>query len=411
MTAGDATLIVNPQADLKLIKDAGSINAVTVRAPIKTRGLKVTTIDRTNEPEVFGAILIHSVTKGKHDAAENLSPAERERLTDIGFLVPANLAPHPVRFSCDLDNPPLDLIPRRAQSVEAHAGALENVTVSPTLRHLDGAGPPPEMRGRVRLANPFRSDRSWLWVDHAGLGPPSIYSYSTAPGQHFDALVPGRPLPEPLPLDIRRRLLETGVAESPGVLAARREAWAREMSSARERLRDTRHVVLPHLVRPLQLAAIRRYYRDLIAEGFLPFGDNDWPNRYFAKHDPIAHFFHHHFTEVVSEIAGERLKPSFPFFASYYPGSDLPPHRDREQCVYSMSILIDHSPEPEDLCDWPIYLQPPGAESAVPISLGIGDAVLFYGQEVLHHRKALADGHSSLWFFFYVPEGFEGPLD
>src|SRR5262249_4433393 len=160
---------------------------------------------------------------------------------------------------------------------------------------------------------------------------------------------------------------------------------------------------------PLQLAALRRYYRNLIAEGFLRYSDDEWNNRYFMDRDSIAHFFHQQFTDLVSEVAGERVKPTFLFFASYPPGSELLPHRHREQSWYSMSLLIDHSPEPEDVSPWPIFLRPPGADTAFPINLGVGDALLYRGREVSHYRHPLPQGqYSSLWFLFYVSESFVG---
>ena len=149
-----------------------------------------------------------------------------------------------------------------------------------------------------------------------------------------------------------------------------------------------------------------------MAEGFLPFGDAEWPDRYFSARDPIGAFFHHQLASVVGEIAGERVKATFFFYAAYHPGAMLPPHRDREQCEYSVSILLDHSPEPEDTSSWPIYLRPPGASAAVPVSLGLGEAVFYRGREVLHYRDPLSGAeYSSFWFFFYVPESFTGPLD
>jgi hypothetical protein len=160
------------------------------------------------------------------------------------------------------------------------------------------------------------------------------------------------------------------------------------------------------------VAAARRFYRGLIEEGFLPLGDAEWPDRYFATKEPLAHFFHQQLTAVVSRVAGEPVKPSFCVFASYRPGAELPPHRDREQCEYSLSILIDHSPEPTDVSPWPLYLQPPDASAATPVAGGLGDGVLYYGREVTHFRERLIDADfCSFWFFFYVPEGFTGPLD
>ena len=48
-------------------------------------------------------------------------------------------------------------------------------------------------------------------------------------------------------------------------------------------------------------------------------------------------------------------------------GSMLPPHRDREQCEHSMSILVDHSPQPDDVSPWTLCLQQPHVTTAVPI--------------------------------------------
>ena len=131
-----------------------------------------------------------------------------------------------------------------------------------------------------------------------------------------------------------------------------------------------------------------------------------------SSRDPIGNFFHAQMNDIISEIAGTRLEPSFSFFASYRAGAELPVHGDRDQCEYAMSILVDFSPEPADLSPWPIFVQPPGAIAATAVPLGIGDAVLSYGREVLHHREILANSrYCSCWFFFYVAEDFAGPLD
>ena len=105
------------------------------------------------------------------------------------------------------------------------------------------------------------------------------------------------------------------------------------------------------------------------------------------------------------------MKASFSFFASYYPGSTLPAHRDREQCEWALSLPLDQSPE-SDTSSWPLYLQLPGADHATPIFTGMGDGTLYYGREVRHHRDPLTTAdYCSFWFLFYVPESFSGSLD
>jgi hypothetical protein len=239
-----------------------------------------------------------------------------------------------------------------------------------------------------------------------------LYSYPSASRGELDDLRPSEPASAALSPIVRRGLIEAGILRSRSDMLERARVQAQETAAARRVLQDERYVVLPHALAPLQLAAVRRYYRAVIAEGFLPFGDDEWPDRYFASRDPIALFFHQHMTDLVGEVAGERVKPSFSFFASYHRGGILPPHRDREQCEYSVSVLIDHAPEPADLSPWPLYLRAPGAEEAVSVSLGLGDAVVYRGRELWHSRGALtAVDFCSYWFFFYVPETFTGPLD
>ena len=86
--------------------------------------------------------------------------------------------------------------------------------------------------------------------------------------------------------------------------------------------------------------------------------------------------------------------------------------RFAKRTMIAMSILLDFAPEPVDASPWPLFVQPPQADSATPIAQGIGDAVLYYGREVRHHRERLKNSeYSSSWFFFYVDETFEGSLD
>jgi hypothetical protein len=411
MLAQAGALIVNPNAALKMVRDGASIHAITVHAPVKGQPLKVTTIERTAEPALFAALLVHSATQGM--SADKFNAAERTRLSDIGLLVSEDRVSTPVWFSCDLTDPPDDLIPLwAARRTRVRADDVANLVANPTLRQLGGEGPTPDMRGRLKLPNRFRTDRSWLMIQEPDACAPGLYSFSPESDEEVGVLVPGQPPPDTLRPNVRQQLLDASVIQSAEEPERRRAARPSELAAAGGTLRENRYVVLPQIFAPLQLAAVRRYYRAQIAEGFLTFGDADWPDRYFSGRDPICYFFHHQLTDAVSAVAGERVKPSFAFFASYHPGSVLPPHRDRDQCEYSMSILIDHSPELDQASPWPLYLHPPGAPAAVPISTRLGDAVLYKGREVTHYREPLAAAdYCSFWFFFYVPESFDGPLD
>jgi hypothetical protein len=403
-----AELVVNPLMELNAVTREGSIASITLRAPVKGWGLKVTTIDKS-EAGLFGALLVHMISG---DQPAGLTAGESERLCEIGFLVAPESIANPVWYSCDVLNPPLDLVPRRSRSSIESQGDLHHLVVNPTLRHFGHDGPPSSMRGRVKLRNRFQPDRSWLWLQDNEPCSPSLYSYSPDNGLDVDDLVAGEAVTDRLDSSTRQRLLTAGVLQTAGDVARRRENRQARIAKAGGELRDRRYTVLDRVISPLQIAAARRYYREAIGEGFLVPGDKDWPNRPFSSRDPIGNFFHAQMNDLISEIAGVSLKPSFSFFASYRTGAELPSHKDRDQCEYAISILLDFAPEPADLSPWPIFVQPPDAPAATPISLGIGDAVLYFGREVRHHREVLAHAeYCSCWFFFYVDQNFDGPLD
>jgi hypothetical protein len=402
-------MIVNPFLNLRLANDEGEIKAITVSAPVKGDSLKVTKIDRDHDPELFGflVIYIYAGARGTH-MADNLTDRERDRLTAIGFLMRNDQVPSPVSFSRDFDDVHVDLLPLRAQRQLRPSAGHDDLIIDPTFHHLGKNEMTSEMR-RFKIANPFPADRSWFSIEH-GLSAPAFYSYTAQACESIDLLSVGQPAPKHLPCDVRQKLVEAGVLRPRTESSARYETRKRESDAAHKALVEKRYVVLPEIIRPVQLAVIRRYYRDLIDQGFVQFGDPEWPNRFFSGLDGLTYFFLRQLTPVIGEIVGEKVQPTFSYFASYHPGSELRAHRDRKQCHYAMSVFLDH-PLADDLTTWPIYLKPPDAPEAVPISISLGDGLLYFGTEVLHYRPPLVDGHSTHWFLFWVPESFDGSLD
>jgi hypothetical protein len=172
-----------------------------------------------------------------------------------------------------------------------------------------------------------------------------------------------------------------------------------------------RYTVVRGLVDPAPLAGLRSYYRALVAGGWVRLGDGQVPVRYRAHDEPAARWVQRRLAGLVAGIAGEPLKPSYAYFVSYLAGAVLPPHRDRAQCAVSVSLLVDHTPEPGGASPWPLWLEAPGGR-AVPVALGPGDGLVYRGTELRHWREALPEGHTQTSLLLhYVPAGFRGPLD
>ncbi len=84
---------------------------------------------------------------------------------------------------------------------------------------------------------------------------------------------------------------------------------------------------------------------------------------------------------AIEDIAEEELLPTYSYARLYSNGDELKAHTDRPACEISATIQLGRSHH----YSWPIYM---GNQR---IDLGEGDAVLYKGCEIEHHRK-VCDG-------------------
>jgi hypothetical protein len=186
--------------------------------------------------------------------------------------------------------------------------------------------------------------------------------------------------------------------------------WSEIVRKRASVFREKGYVPLENLIHPFNLAALRRYYRHALRRGTIKLGDEQSSRRYVAHNEKVARFFHHQIANAVKAIAGEAIKPSYVYLASYLSGAELKKHTDREQCEFSVTLCLDFSPEPELETSWPIRLDT--AEGTVTVYQALGDGLVYRGTRVPHYRDVLGAGHTSTSIFFhYVPADFAGPLN
>jgi hypothetical protein len=395
MSAMPPEMVLNPRTRITATRHEGSIVSMYVAAPLRGRGLRSSVVSRAEEPEVV-AILERIAFGGAGDL--DPSAAAAERLAEMGLIIPSDEVARPVRFRCSPLDPPRDLMPARA--ISAVPGRL---VVSPTLRRGDDALPPIPPRA---WTSPFEQGQSWARIDPPDAATPSWYSLS----EEERALL-GR-APAEIPEAQRAALVAADLLVDPDEIAHRASAWAHTRAEAARRLHVDRWTTLSGLVSSTMLAALRRYYRELLAEGHVGLGDAQVGRRYGSHSEPLACVVHHQLNGLVSELAGEPLMPSYAYFVSYLPGAVLEPHRDRAQCAVSVSLLLDYTPEPGDRSPWPLHVEPPHAGAPTAVSLALGEGIVYRGCEVRHWRDALPAGHTSTSLLLhYVPVGFTGNLD
>jgi len=186
-----------------------------------------------------------------------------------------------------------------------------------------------------------------------------------------------------------------------------RQGWIAKASAS---YREKGYAPLSGLIHPFHVAALRRYYRCLIRTGMIRLGDEQSSLRYVVHNEPVARFFHQQIAPLLSAVAGQTLKPSYVYLASYLSGAELKKHVDREQCEFSITLCLDFSPEPDLGTPWPICLDT--ANGKVTVHQALGDGLAYRGTRLPHYREKLGPGQTSTSIFFhYVSADFKGRLD
>ncbi len=314
----------------------------------------------------------------------------------------------PDRFYCLLGELPLHLVPQREMTALRDDPPARPLYLNSECILCRSGELPSALSFQEELFARFVLQGSMAWVPTA--------SGSLLPfwlGPRLDAFVQslrkGEPI-FPVEWDLCRLLLKAGILVAPDAEAEQRHGIGATAAKSALLFRTRGYAPLGDLIHPFHVAALRRYYRYLIRTGALPLGDGQSTRRYVAYNDPVARFFHRQICATLSAVAGEELKPSYVYLASYLSGAELKKHTDRAQCEYSVTLCLDFSPEPKLETPWPIRLDT--ADGSTTVYQAIGDGLAYRGTRLPHYRDMLGVGQTSTSIFFhYVPFDFTGSLD
>ena len=341
---------------------------------------------------------------------------QRWRIPRQPWDVQAEAATREIWYDCFLDEQPAKLVPLRSRGATHLTTESHKLIVDPTFRFQSDGEWPNELRGRGLSSvagRKFLPGYPLAWIEDPRASVYLPFWARDELAERLSFFEAGESAPDDLPQSARDLLVKANILVRPDDPEIRKKQGERVGLELRKEFRARKYVLVRDLLHPFHLAALRRYYRKLIAARTISLGDAQVGKRFSLHNEPMAMFFHRQLSDVVTRIAGERVKPSYVFFAAYQPGAVLKPHVDREQCQFSFSFLVDYTPEPEDVSPWALFVKPQGSRAAAaPAHLGIGDGVLYKGCEVLHYRKALPANHfSTSLFFHFVPRNFQGTLE
>lgn len=203
-----------------------------------------------------------------------------------------------------------------------------------------------------------------------------------------------------------------GPGAVPGPLANERAvAWERQRQGAERALRELRYAVLREIVPTAARARLRHYVRELVRRGYFPaLGDGQVERRSALHNEPTSASLHRGLARIVSSLCGETVLASYCYLSCYEAGAVLHRHRDRPQCNYNLSLVLDMQGPAGEPDPWPIYLEVDGRPTSV--LLEVGDGLVYSGTELWHWREALPEGQRAIvCFFHFVPMTFTGSLD
>ena len=116
--------------------------------------------------------------------------------------------------------------------------------------------------------------------------------------------------------------------------------------------------------------------------------------------DPLTEVLLAQSLEKVEGALGHRLYPTYSYLRVHPHGAAMARHRDRNASEVAVSINIGGD------TDWPIWIRP--GETNLAIDLAPGDALLYFGREVLHWRQPFTGTVQVQAMLFYVLQ--EGPF-
>jgi hypothetical protein len=174
----------------------------------------------------------------------------------------------------------------------------------------------------------------------------------------------------------------------------RRAAWLEQVSAWRRELRRHGHVVLRGLFEPTFLDAVRVYHRRIEREGYLFGGDRRRRGAPLVYDEPLTTFLSGLLAPLVGRLTGERARPTFSYLRVYDPGAVLRPHLDRPSCRWNVDLVVGGEPAPSVRNAWPLKLQ--SRRGMRTVRLGLGDGLLYRGDEVRHWRRPQPRGRTTV---------------
>lgn len=205
-------------------------------------------------------------------------------------------------------------------------------------------------------------------------------------------------------------LAEQGIAVRAPAMAERESGPGSNREEQREFFSRHGFAALGRILPPGQIAAWRRYWQKFAALEVMPDRGDDGARR-GSNGEPSSALLLHLLQPLVARATGADIKPAYSYAWIYRRGAQMPAHRDRDACRYTLTLLVDYAPAVDGPTPWPLGIHPRGGGAPLEIRQSVGDAVIFNGQELSHFRPPFTAGtQSTSLLLHYVDRDFTGVM-
>ena len=157
-------------------------------------------------------------------------------------------------------------------------------------------------------------------------------------------------------------------------------------------------------------------YISKFTPGFGKWNDGQVPNTYACYSDMFMETLMMKVLPVMQERTEMTLIPTYSYTRIYKKGDILKRHKDRPSCEISTTLYLGGDP-------WTIFLDPtgqktvineykqihkPNARKGIPITLEVGDMLVYSGCELEHWREPFEGEHCAQVFLHY--NNIDGPF-
>jgi hypothetical protein len=313
-------------------------------------------------------------------------------------------------FACFLHEQSPPLLPNSAGRTQQPALDPKMLVISKRIQIQLESESPPGLEETFPHCERFLAGYPLLWARHPGTKILAPYWLDNAYLKLIRGLMANQISPTELEPLVLATLTNAKVLVSADSEESESKAWTETLAKLRTRLQAEQYAVVRDIIDPLQIAALRKYFRTLDHKNFLIPDLQGGSVRYALHNETVAQFIHHQLSNLVRIITGEAVMPSYSFLSVYKTGSFLAKHSDRAQCAWNLSLLIDTDPEKEPGDSWPIFLEVGSQIKEVRLEMGAG--LLYRGTAVPHWREALGEGEANtLILCHFVREDFAGDLN